>query len=87
MSDTLAQTYVWHEGKKFFVSTINRESSAMLAPGMYAETIVWDWCEEDNRRGNIIRMAEGCEGSLTRHFQLVQLISNTGKCFEEEEDD
>lgn len=41
-TNKIAQTYVWSEGKRYFVSTINRASSAMCAPGDYAETMVWE---------------------------------------------
>ena len=42
--DRIIKTYVWHGDKCFFVSTINRESSAAILPALrYNETMVWEY--------------------------------------------
>jgi hypothetical protein len=87
MSDTLIQSYVWHEGKCFFVSTINRVSSAELAyGGTYAETLVWEYDYEERKRGNIVGQTEGSTGSISAHIRMCQLIHETGLTEEKEDD-
>jgi len=76
---TLVQTYVFHEGRAFYVSTINRESSAALAYGHeYAETLVWEWDAESRTRGNIVGQGECRAGSIRVHQELVQRLFDTG---------
>lgn len=79
MNSTVAQTYVWHGDKAFFVSTIDRESSAALAHGMvYAETMVWNWNPETRERGSLIGQDEDCEGSIRTHQMVVDRLHRTG---------
>ena len=81
VNKTLAQTNVWHGDKGFFVSTINRQSSAALAYGrIYSETLVWEWDSETKRRGNIVGQDEHCEDSIFAHQRMVQRLFETGKC-------
>ena len=71
-SQKLAQTYVWHKGMRYFVSTIDRDSSSALG-GRYAETMVWEWpfgCP----RGSIVAQDEHTEGSLFAHMLMVERI-------------
>ncbi len=77
-SKALAQTYVWHEGKGFFVSTIDRESSAMYA-GVYAETMAWEWDSEERVRGELVGQDESGQGSIARHMLMVQRLYETGR--------
>ena len=77
-TNKIAQTYVWSEGKRYFVSTINRASSAMCAPGDYAETMVWEWPEGAPERGELICNGAGAEGSIFRHLQMVGAIWERG---------
>ena len=78
---TLAQTYVWHNDKAFFVSTINRECSSPLAYGhIYAETLVWEWNPKTRERGKILGQDECSDGSISAHQNMVQRIFNTGSC-------
>jgi hypothetical protein len=75
----VAQSHVWHKEKEFFVSTINRESSAALAYGAtYSETIVWEWNPVKNERGAMIGRDEHCADSLFAHQRMVQRIFDTG---------
>ncbi len=41
MNNKIAQSYIWHEGKRYFVSTIERDASAIDYRSRYNETIVW----------------------------------------------
>ena len=90
MSDktTMAQTYVWHKGRGFFVSTINRPSSSMECYGMlYSETMVWEWDEENRTRGNLIGQDEHAQDSIFAHQRMVQRIFDTGSVYEVMEDE
>lgn len=87
MNKTLAQTYVWRDGKGFFVSTINRQSSAQFGYNhIYAETLVWEWDRESKQRGKMIGQDEHCEDSLFAHQRMVQRLFDTGKCVEHDDD-
>lgn len=81
MSNTIITSYVWHEGKCFFVSTINRESSAAMAYGrMYAETMAWEYDHDRRQRGDIVGQAEGPEGSIRAHLTMCQRLHEIGCC-------
>lgn len=76
---TLAQTYVQHDGKWFFVSTINRPSSARLAPDLYyAETIVWTLDPETNKREKIIYQGGASQDSISLHQEVVARLYDLG---------
>jgi hypothetical protein len=80
MSDkSLAKTYIWHGGKCFFVSTFDRDSSAIGGPRRYAETIVWEFDWEINHRGGIVSQHEGMEGSIFTHLKVCNALHETGK--------
>lgn len=77
------QSYVYHEGKCFIVSTITRDSSAMLRPGRYNETLVWAYDWDKRERGeHILHMDEDCEGSIRTHQQIVERIFKEGPFWE-----
>lgn len=83
----LAQTHVWHNGQRFFVSTADRPSSAPeLRERMYAETLAWSWPENCAERGAIVGQESSGQGSLYGHFKLVERLLKTGKGDEPEED-
>lgn len=78
----IIQSYVWHrwqdQAKCYLVSTIERDSSAPEAQGLrYNETIVWeyDW-EQRTRMEKILMMAGDGKGSLKKHFEICQQISD-----------
>ena len=48
MSKTLIQSYPL---RKYFVSTIYRQSSAALYPISYYETLAWEWDEKTMQTG------------------------------------
>ena len=78
MNKRLCQSYVSHNGQEYFISTINRESSAMYG-GVYAETLVWEWDRETRKRGKIVGQAEGPKDSIYAHIQMIEKIYSTGK--------
>jgi len=85
MSEKVIQSYVWHEGKCFFVSTINRESSAVLAYGhRYAETMIWECDPETRERGNLVGTFDGIEGSVGTHVDLCRKLRDTGSVEDED---
>lgn len=76
--ERVIKSYVWHEGKCFFVSTIERDSSAMLGPERYYETMVWEFDWKKNERGAWIAQ-EGCSrGFLREHFSMCERLHETG---------
>ena len=85
MSKALIKSHVFHDGKCFFVSTINRESSAVEAYGMtYAETMAWEWFQESGSRGDLVAQDEASSDSLRGHFRVCEKLAATGKFYEDE---
>ncbi len=77
MSDSVAliQSYVHHipSARWFFVSTMDRESSAAVSPpNRYAETIVWSFDYETKKRGDILAMDEGIDGHGRQVYQFFR---------------
>jgi hypothetical protein len=75
-SRTVIQSYVWQEGTErgYFVSTIDRESSAALAYGArYLETMVWRF--ENKTRTDIIYSGEG----PLEHFRVCKHLMVHGE--------
>ena len=86
MSDKVMQSYVWHEGKCFFVSTINRASSAALAYGsIYAETMAWEYDYEKRECGGLVGQGEGLTGSIHTHVAMCKQLSNSGNLANDED--
>ncbi len=77
MSRPIIQSYVWHGEKCFFVSTIDRESSAMEG-GTYAETMVWEFDFKERNRGDIVGQGEDATGSAREHYALCQRLIDSG---------
>ncbi len=85
----LAKSYVAHEDRWWFVSTIDRDSSSPYGV-RYAETIVWEMPQGiPGERGEQVWTGDGaCEGSLHEHCRIVQAIAAKGAAaFEEESSD
>ena len=74
----LIKSYVWFGDKCFFVSTADRDSSAMLGPRRFAETIVWEFDWEKDERGKQISMHSGSKGNIFTHVQVCQCLHETG---------
>ena len=78
MATHIASTRVWHDGKPFDVSTIDRECSAIGAHGMlYAETMVWEVLQ-DGSRGRILHQDEAVRGSIKKHQKIVENLHMFG---------
>lgn len=84
-SDTLAQTYARHGNKWFYVSTVNRDSSAVEFNSRYAETLVWEYDPTTKFLGKLIGQFEDTENEITRHQDVVVKLHKTGKTQEDDE--
>lgn len=74
----LIKSYVWHEGKCFFVSTIDRDCSSMLG-GRFSETIVWEWDWENDKRKHIVYESGSIRGSIKEHQRICAELFANGK--------
>ena len=64
------QSYIF---QKWMVSTIHRQSSALMYdPPWFYETIVWEWDGETRTRGKIVHEA-GCD-TTAEHFAICQKL-------------
>ena len=72
------KTYVWHEGKCFFVSTIIRDSSAVGYPSRFAETITWEHDWKTNERGEMVDQ-DGSGPAFQQHMRVVEDFYRLGK--------
>ena len=89
MSEHVIQSYVWYEDRLFFVSTINRDSSAPYAgPSRYAETMVWE-CDPRTRerRQSIVWTGEGPMDTISTHVEACRALRGTGKIDDEDGDE
>lgn len=78
MNDRVMKSYVWHGEKCFFVSTIERESSAMLCPIRYNETIVWTYDWHKAQRLDLIHQGEDGARSIHTHISICESLFATG---------
>ena len=75
---TVIQSYVWHNQKRFFVSTIERSCSAQTeVPIRYNETIAWE-SPVDHARGKIVFMDDDVAGSIDKHISICKSIYENG---------
>ena len=69
MSETYLQTYI---KRKYFISTIYRESSAFVAvPPWYYETFVWP-LDDKGERGDYIDETDSMKDEFKHHFEVVK---------------
>lgn len=64
---------------KYFISTIYRESSAMIEDCWYFETMAWDWDEKTKQRGSIVEMEDSGsseEMAMNNHLSIVKKLNN-----------
>lgn len=66
------------ENKWYYVSTINRDSSAQYYPHRYAETIVFEWDVENQKKGKILKGDECSDGSTWKHDLIVAALRLKG---------
>ena len=79
------KSYVWHKGKCFFVSTIERDSSSPAGPDRYNETMVWDFDWNTAKRNeHFIYQEEGPTESIYEHQQVCQRLFDTGSAEQQE---
>jgi hypothetical protein len=76
--DRSVKTYVWHEGRCFFVSTIDRDSSSMHSL-RFSETIIWEFDWATNKRGALLHAASDADGSIREHLRQVTALHETGE--------
>jgi len=77
-NDRIIKSYVWHESKCFFVSTIERDSSAAASQSRYNETMVWEYDWDTGIRGNIVHQDEGRKGSIETHLRVCKALHKYG---------
>lgn len=77
-NERLAKSYIWYGDQCYFVSTIDRQSSAAYAPGVYAETMVWKFDWDKNLRGEIVHQDEGSQGSIKTHLEICAILHRDG---------
>ncbi len=78
-SEKQLQSYVFNKDRAFFVSTIERDSSAAISPPpRYMETIAWEWDEEKKERGKILHQA-GEGGATSQHFNMCKALYDFGE--------
>jgi len=74
----IIKTYIKHGEDWFFVSTINRESSAAMIPSpWYAETIVWSTNVAGERR-ELLWQGDAYKGSIKTHQRVVEALHAKG---------
>lgn len=74
----IAKTYVRHGVQWFFVSTINRDSSAPEHVGQYAETMVWEYDYPTQVRGKCIFQGDAAKDSIFLHQKTVENLYYKG---------
>jgi hypothetical protein len=75
----LIKSYVWHNDRCFFVSTIDRESSC-IDGGRFSETMVWEYnWNTQTRATNIYHQDEDSSERISRHIRVCQILFETGK--------
>jgi len=73
-------SYVYHGPLCWYVSTIERDSSAMVEPPplRYNETIVWEWDQVARKRGELIYDNGACKGVITQHMAICRYLFERG---------
>lgn len=72
------KSYVWHGDACFFVSTIERDSSAAISPPpRYFETIAWEYNWDTAERGEQVDM-DGDGPALDQHFAMCRQLFTNG---------
>jgi len=64
---------------KYFISTIYRQSSAMIEDCWYFETMAWDWDDKTKQRGPIVEMDDSGiseEMAMDNHLLMVKKLNH-----------
>lgn len=76
----MIHSYVSHGDDDFFVSTIERDSSAALdPPPRFYETIVWEFDWKKNKRGAQVGYAGDNISWSRTHFKICESLHDTGE--------
>lgn len=63
---------------KYFISTIYRQSSAMVEDCWYFETMAWEWNEKTKKRGSIVEMDDSGideDMAMNNHLLMVKKLN------------
>jgi hypothetical protein len=74
----IIKSYVWHKEKCFFLSTIERDSSA-LEPMRFNETLVWEYDWDKRERGKMLYQGEDIRGFIDQHIDFCRQLFETGE--------
>lgn len=77
-NDRVMKSYVWHGEKCFFVSTIERDSSAAFNPMRYNETLVWNYDWHKAQRLEMIHQDEDSPRRIVTHIRVCESLFATG---------
>ncbi len=84
------KTYVWHDDQCFFVSTIERDSSAAETdpPPRFMETFVWEYDWSKGTRGSLTDATTGADcmvvgDAFEQHMEVCRQLYLTGKFTED----
>lgn len=74
------KSYVWHGGQCYFVSTIERDSSAMVGPPAprFNESTAWEYDYETSNRGEMVAQ-EGSGPAFLQHFLMCEHLFKYGE--------
>lgn len=78
------KSYVWHGDQCFFVSTIERDSSACVEPPAlrFLETMIWEFDWDASEKGELLY--QNGSQSLQQHLHLCETLHRTGELPEED---
>lgn len=73
------KSYVWHNSKCYFVSTIERDSSAAVIPARrFNETLVWEYDWDARERGELIHNTGHPRGNILAHWSICDQLYRHG---------
>ena len=64
---------------KYFISTIYRQSSAMIEDCWYFETMAWNWDDKAKQRGSIVEMDDSGiseEMAMDNHLLMTKKLNH-----------
>jgi hypothetical protein len=76
------KSYVWHEDKCFFVSTIQRTYETWGGYSRGQETITWEYDYKNHKRGKLIHQA----GHVCDHQAVCRCLINWGEIPNEDDE-
>jgi hypothetical protein len=73
--EKLWQSYVYHNGKCWFVSTIVRNYETYVGVTRGCETLVWEYDDSERKRGKMV----GHMGGVADHQAICRCLIATGE--------